>query len=214
MVYTCYGGRVYGSTPGSAGEPCSQYRGSSPGPGVLGRGAPTPHSAPPAPRRPAPVRPQLPMSSSRDSVPPAAVLPGTRTKSRDWPKCLVWGWASAEFSPASTAGAVALARGDLPGADDARSLPCGAGQLTTGGIQRNSRALRISNQGRGSLRRAPPTRRALGAGWGTARSPRSPPYPAESAEAIGGPASPFYCARKPSPDIYRHGKSWERGGKR
>lgn len=164
-------------------------------------------------------RPQLPMSSSRDSAPPATVPPGTCTRSRDWPKCVGWGWAGAASSPASTARARGLGSGRPASSDDARSLPCGAGRLTTGGIQGDGRALQILNQDRRTLRRAPAplpphTCRPLGAGWGTARSSRSPPYPAESAAAFGGPASPFYCARKPSLDIYRHGKSWKRGGKR
>lgn len=111
-----------------------------------------------------------------------------------------------------------LGSGRPASSDDARPLPCGAGRLTTGGIQGDGRALQILNQDRRTLRRAPAppphTCRPLGAGWGTARSSRSPPYPAESAAAFGGPASPFYCARKPSLDIYRHGKSWKRGGKR
>lgn len=115
-------------------------------------------------------RPQLlPMSSSRDSAPPATVPPGTCTRSRDWPKCVGWGWAGAASSPASTAQARGLGSGRPASSDDARSLPCGAGRLTTGGIQGDGRALQILNQDRRTLGRAPatppPTHLQAPGGW-------------------------------------------------
>lgn len=62
-----------------------------------------------------------------------------------------------------------LGSGRPASSDDARPLPCGAGRLTTGGIQEDGRALQILNQDRRTLRRAPapppPTHLQAPGGW-------------------------------------------------
>lgn len=186
--YTCYGVRVYGKRGDSRIYPALNTHGSSRRPRVPGGGAPPREAAAPSAGT---LHHQPLFRRGRISIPPGDRL------------AQVWGVGVGEWDAVGAASPLASnARYRRVAGETCleQMTPAGDPGALTAGLWRGQAeppglADQVRVQGKAPAQR-PPQAPGL---WGRDRKePPSSPRPAEPAEAFGGRATPFHCARKPS----------------